>query len=165
MIYSYERKILTNEETIDFATELNRLRRRIVTTNGCFDLVHVAHLHLLEQAKRQGDYLFVLLNSDESVRKYKGDGRPVVNERGRAELIAGLGCVDVVTIFREDTPIILLDKIMPRVHVKGGSYIPERIAQEKAIVERYGGKLICLPLEEGFSTTNIIKKVLENGKS
>lgn len=164
-MYSYEKKIVGDELAMNLARGYRALGRNLVTTNGCFDLIHVAHLHLLEEAKRKGDYLFVLLNSDASIKRYKGDNRPFVNERGRAELLAGLECVDYVTIFNEDAPLDILEKIRPHYHVKGGSYIAERVRAEEELLKQWGGKLICLPLEEGLSTTSLANAVAErNGK-
>jgi rfaE bifunctional protein nucleotidyltransferase chain/domain len=165
MIYSYEKKIVGVEEAVSIARDLRNLGKRTVTTSGCFDLLHAAHLHVLENAKDLGDYFFVLLNSDESVRRYKGDSRPFINQRERAELIAAIQCVDYVTIFNDDTPLKILENMRPSFHVKGGSYIPERVKAEEEIVERYGGKLVCFPLEEGKSSSNLANVVSErNGK-
>jgi len=139
----------------------NRKGKKVVTVNGCFDLLHAAHVRLLKKAKSEGDYLVVLLNSDSSVRKYKGEKRPIVPQNERAELLSALSCVDFVVVFNEDDPLSLLELIKPEVHVKGGSFVPERVSDEKLLVEKHGGQLKFFGLEKGFSTTNIIEKVLE----
>ncbi len=154
-------EIPIGEESVINKLDMTRDEKKIVTTNGSFDLLHVAHVRLLEKAKTFGDILVVLLNSDESVRSLKGTGRPIVPENERAEMLCALKSVDYVIIFEEDNPLRLLERIRPSVHVKGGSFIAARIAKEKEVVERFGGRLEVLPLEEGFSTTNLIASVLE----
>ena len=153
-------KIKNHEEIRKIAYGLRLFGKKIVTTNGSFDILHSAHLNLLEKAKKQGDGLIVLLNSDDSIEKFKGDSRPILNQNERAYLLSGLSCVDYVTIFNEDKPLNLLEIIKPHIHVKGGSYIKERIREEREILEKCGGKLKLFELEEGYSTTNIIQEIL-----
>ena len=102
-----------------------------------------------------------MLNSDESIKRAKGDKRPIFNQEERAYMLSGLSCVDYVTIFDDDTPLDLLKMIQPHVHIKGGSYIPERICEEKELLESWGGKLKLFNLEKGYSSTNVIDKILE----
>ena len=138
-----------------------RVNKKMVTTNGSFDILHVGHLRILQQAKALGDVLLVLVNSDSSVKENKSDKRPIISEKERMEMLAGLACVDYVLIFDEKKALDPLRKIKPDVHVKGGTYIPERIQEEKDLVESWGGKHICLGEIAGYSTTNIIEKIRE----
>jgi len=160
-----ELKIKTQKEIGEIAAELREQGKIIITTNGSFDILHYAHIDLLEKAKKEGDILIALLNSDSSVRKNKGENRPIIPEQERARMLASLEVVDYVVIFDEDTPLNLLEKIKPNKHIKGGSFIPERIKEEQDLLARWGGEFKNFELEEGFSTTNIINKILENGKS
>jgi rfaE bifunctional protein nucleotidyltransferase chain/domain len=132
--------------------------RRIVFTNGCFDLLHPGHVRLLEQARALGDLLVVGVNSDESVRRLKGADRPLVPELERAELLAALAAVDLVVIFREDTPESLVAELLPNVLVKGSDWGHGHIVGS-ADVERAGGVVISIPLEAGYSTSAILQKI------
>jgi D-beta-D-heptose 7-phosphate kinase/D-beta-D-heptose 1-phosphate adenosyltransferase len=132
----------------------------IVFTNGCFDLLHVGHARLLRQAAACGDVLVVGLNSDASVRRLKGPTRPLNSEAARAELLAALECVDLVTVFDDDTPLALIEAIQPDVLVKGGDYRPEEVVGRE-VVEGSGGKLVLIPLVEGHSTTGLVRKGAE----
>jgi rfaE bifunctional protein nucleotidyltransferase chain/domain len=143
-----------------FAAKEKRRGKKIVTTNGCFDVLHVGHLWSLEQAKRLGDVLIVGVNSDASVRRLKGPGRPIVPQRERAELIAGLWPVDVVFIFSDPTPNRWLTMIKPHIHVKGADRTLAEMP-ERETVERNGGKIVRAKLRKGKSTTNIIKRIKE----
>jgi D-beta-D-heptose 7-phosphate kinase/D-beta-D-heptose 1-phosphate adenosyltransferase len=116
---------------------------------------------LLEKAKKEGDVLIVLLNSDSSIKKNKGEDRPIIPEKERAAMLAALTCTDYIVIFSEDTPLEILRRIKPHKHVKGGSFIPERIEEEQNLLSAWGGQFKNFELEEGFSTTNIIDKILE----
>ncbi len=132
----------------------------IITTNGCFDILHVGHVRYLEKAKSQGDVLVIGVNSDRSVRELKGNGRPVNTQMDRAEILSALRFVDYVCVFDETNPISFLSKIKTDIHVKGGDYkISEMI--EKDVVEKNGGKIIVLDFVEGRSTTNILNKIKE----
>lgn len=135
--------------------------RRVVFTNGCFDLLHVGHLRTLRWARQQGDLLVVGLNSDASVRRLKGPRRPLTSERDRAELLAGFACVDYVAIFEEDTPLALLELVRPEVHVKGGDYHPDQLP-EAPLVRSWGGKVLVTPLIEGRSTTRLESRLDED---
>jgi rfaE bifunctional protein nucleotidyltransferase chain/domain len=138
--------------------DAKRKRKKIVTTNGCFDILHVGHLRSLVAAKALGDVLVVGINSDASVRALKGKNRPVVGERERAEIIASLKPVDAVFIFSEKDPRKWLAKLKPDVHAKGSDRTMDEIV-EKDVVERGGGKIVRLSLKKGKSTTNIIEKI------
>ncbi len=131
----------------------------LVTTNGTFDVLHVAHLRILQEARKLGDMLLVLVNSDRSVKENKGDSRPFVPEDERIELLAGLSCVDFVMKFDDCEVTGTLEKIKPDVHVKGGTVIPERIGREKQFVESWGGRHICLGKIGEYSSTSLIEKI------
>src|SRR5436309_3144643 len=152
-------KIITDRE------ELRRVRarlreegRRLVFTNGCFDILHVGHVRYLEAARSLGDALLVAVNSDRSVRALKGAGRPVMNESERAELLAALEAVDFVFVFDEESPRSLISEVLPDVLAKGGDYAPDEIHGREE-VESAGGRVISLPFVEGASTTNIIDRI------
>ena len=137
---------------------------RIALTNGAFDLIHVGHLRSLEQARAHGDVLVVGINSDASVRQYKSPDRPIVPEADRAELIAGLACVDYVVIFDELTAEHLLAEVRPEVYIKGAEYAT-RPFPERAVVEGYGGRVVLVELEAGRSTTGLIERIASLGTS
>lgn len=136
--------------------------KKIVTTNGCFDILHIGHIRSLQAAKALGDVLVVGVNSDASVRSLKGKERPIIPERERAEVIATLDPVDAVFIFREQTPRRWLAMLKPHIHVKGSDRSMNEII-EKDIVEAGGGKIILFPLQKGRSTTKIIEKIRKQG--
>ncbi|KAF0220693.1 MAG: D-beta-D-heptose 7-phosphate kinase / D-beta-D-heptose 1-phosphate [Geobacteraceae bacterium] len=133
---------------------------RVVFTNGCFDLLHVGHVKYLQKARSFGDVLVLGLNSDASVRRLKGENRPLIGEAERAHLLAALDCVDYLVIFDEDTPLRLIETLKPAVLVKGGDYTPEGVVG-KDVVETYGGRVELVEFVDGKSTTNIIEKILE----
>ena len=132
--------------------------KTVAFTNGCFDILHAGHIASLLQASQEGDKLIVALNADVSVRKLKGDNRPVNHEAARATVMAALGMVDAVTIFSEPTPKELIVAIKPDVLVKGGDYKVDDIAGAKEVIQ-WGGKVVINPIVEGFSTTSIIEKM------
>ena len=138
--------------------ELRAAGRRLVFTNGCFDILHVGHVRYLAAARRLGDALLVAVNSDRSVRALKGAGRPVMNEGERAELLAALAAVDFVTVFDEESPRKLIAELLPDILVKGGDYALEEIHGREE-VEAAGGRVLALPFVEGASTTGIIERV------
>ncbi len=158
-------KIKSREELRWIVNDLRQRGKKIVTTNGTFDILHTAHLRLLQKAKSLGDVLIVLINSDASVKKFKGEKRPIITENERAEHLAHLSSTDYIAIFDEDNPLKLLKDLRPNFHVKGGSFIPERIKEEKKLLEPWKGELKVFDLEEGYSTTNIISKILEAYKN
>lgn len=132
--------------------------KKIVTTNGIFDILHIGHIRYLQEARKLGDLLIVALNSDASTRKLKGNSRPINAETDRAEVVAALGCVDYVTIFNEDNPIKILSVLKPDIHVKGGDYDMSQI-MEKDAVEKNGGKIVLIPMVKGYSTSALIRKI------
>lgn len=132
--------------------------RKIVFTNGCFDVLHYGHIRYLLEAKRLGDLLVVGLNSDDSVRRLKGSTRPINGEHERAFVLAALTCVDYVTLFEEDTPDKLIKIVRPDVLVKGGDYTLDQIVGAE-FVQRNGGTVTTIPFVEGFSTTRTIEKL------
>jgi rfaE bifunctional protein nucleotidyltransferase chain/domain len=140
--------------------ELAGADHRVVTTNGCFDLLHVGHLRLMEAARGLGDVLVVLVNDDASVASIKGPGRPLVPDAQRAELVAGLCPVDYVVLFSEDTPVRALAEIRPDVHVKGGDYRPEDLPEAQVLSEA-GAEIVIFPLVEGLSTTRIAERLVD----
>jgi D-beta-D-heptose 7-phosphate kinase/D-beta-D-heptose 1-phosphate adenosyltransferase len=143
---------------------LARLRRRgkrVVFTNGCFDLIHPGHIRYLERARRMGDVLVVGINSDASVRRIKGRSRPVIPERERAEVLAALGCVDYVTIFPEPDPLAIIQTLQPDILVKGSDWGRNAIIGRR-VVESYGGMVRRIPLLKGYSTTGLLKHITGN---
>jgi D-beta-D-heptose 7-phosphate kinase / D-beta-D-heptose 1-phosphate adenosyltransferase len=132
---------------------------RITFTNGCFDLLHIGHITLLESARREGDRLVVGINSDRSVRELKGETRPIVGERERAHILASLSAVDAVVIFDEPTPLKVIQALRPDVIVKGGDYNAETVVGAKEL-RAWGGRVKIVPTVEGFSTTNLIAKAV-----
>jgi rfaE bifunctional protein nucleotidyltransferase chain/domain len=156
-----EQRILSRAQLSKKIDELRKAGKKIVTTNGCFDILHVGHARILEQARKFGDVLVVGLNSDASVKKLKGAARPIVPQDDRAELLASLKCVDYVSIFDEDTPVEFLKAVKPNVHVKGADYTPAALA-ETPVVESFGGRVEILQLVPGRSTTSLIDKIHES---
>ncbi len=152
-------KIKRREELLKIVARLKAEGKRIVFTNGCFDLLHVGHIRYLEKAKTLGDILIVGVNSDRSVRLLKGPKRPILPEDERAEILSGLRCIDYITLFEEPTPLELIAQIQPHLLVKGGDWAKEAIVG-KEIVEASGGKVVVLPFVEGHSTSNLIETIL-----
>lgn len=152
-----ESRIVAREDLSALSQRLKADGKRLVSTNGCFDILHVGHVRILEQAKQFGDVLVVGINSDVSVRNLKGPSRPINEERDRAAVLAALKSVDYVTIFGEQTPVEFLKLLQPDVHVKGADYSPEQLA-ETPVVEQYGGRVEILPLVAGHSTTSILAR-------
>ena len=153
-------KIYHRNELAPLLHEAKAAGKVVVTTNGCFDVLHLGHLRYLQAARALGDLLVVAVNSDSSVRQLKGQHRPLVPESERAEMLAGLECVDYVVIFPEFTPISLLSELKPNVHVKGGDYTVEQLV-EREVVEANGGKVIVGLSVPGKSTTNLIQVICE----
>lgn len=133
--------------------------KRIVFTNGCFDLLHPGHIHTLTQAKALGDVLVVGINSDASVKKLKGEKRPILNEQERTSVLAALEAVDYVTIFNEETPLALIRLLQPDVLVKGGDWSVETVVGKEE-VEARGGRVALIPYQAGASTTGIIERIV-----
>ncbi len=132
--------------------------KRVVFTNGCFDILHYGHTKYLQDARAKGDYLIVALNSDSSIKKIKGKDRPIVNQSDRLKVVAALGCVDSVVLFNQDTPIRLIRELKPDILVKGGDWDKARIVGAD-FVQGYGGKVLTIKLVKGRSTSAIIRKI------
>lgn len=154
-------KVITHEEASRIATQYRNAGRSVVFTNGCFDLLHAGHVTLLQHARDQGDILFLGLNADASIKRLKGPDRPVQNEQDRASIMSGLGCINYIVLFEEDTPIKLIEAIRPDVIVKGGDYRPDEVVGAD-VVKAHGGRVEIVPLLEGRSTTRIIERSKEN---
>lgn len=157
-------KMKTPAELAGISSEMGRNGRKLVFTNGCFDLLHVGHVRYLQQARALGDALLVAVNGDASVRALKGPGRPLNSEEERAEVLAGLECVDYVTIFSDERVTALAREIRPQVYAKGGDYTIESLNPEEVAAFREAGSDIqILPLVPGKSTTKLIEK-MESGR-
>jgi rfaE bifunctional protein nucleotidyltransferase chain/domain len=150
--------VLTRDEARQFAAAARVAGRRVVFTNGVFDLLHPGHVRYLQQARALGDLLIVGLNSDRSVRANKGPERPITTEDERAEVLAALASVDAVTIFDEDTPHPVIGDIQPDIRVKGAEWAPDAIVG-RDIVEGRGGAVVRVPVEQGHSTTSIVERI------
>jgi 3-deoxy-manno-octulosonate cytidylyltransferase (CMP-KDO synthetase) len=151
-------KIIAREKIADWveAQRKKNSSAKIVFTNGCFDILHIGHVALLEEARALGDLLIVGVNSDASVRRLKGDSRPINNAAARAGVLCALGDVDAVCVFEDDTPIPLLEDVRPDIHVKGGDYKIEDLPESDTI-KKHGGEIVIVPLQKGFSTTNTLE--------
>ena len=156
-------KIVSREELRAERASLRAAGRRLVFTNGCFDVLHVGHVRYLTRARALGDALVVAINSDRTVRELKGANRPVMNEGERAEMLAALRAVDYVIVFDDVSPRSLIAEVLPDVLVKGGDYALEEIHGREE-VEAAGGRVVSLPFVEGASTTNIIERIKERMK-
>jgi len=154
------RKIIELNEMANHAKTLRDAGKKLVVTNGCFDLLHVGHVRYLQAARALGDALAVGVNGDTSVRELKGKNRPINNERDRAEVLAALECVDFVTIFPEARATRLLELVRPAVYAKGGDYTAETLnAEERAALEKIGAEIRIIPFEKGYSTSGLLKKL------
>jgi D-glycero-beta-D-manno-heptose 1-phosphate adenylyltransferase len=150
-------KVVSLEQFIERVAELKRSGKRVVFTNGCFDLLHPGHIRYLREARTLGDALVVAINSDRSVRTLKGRSRPILPETERAEVMAALRCIDLVAIFDDLTPRDLLARMLPHVLVKGGDWGPTSIVGRDE-VEAAGGEVVSIPVVPGFSTSEIVRK-------
>jgi len=152
-------KVVDWEAAARWVQELQGEGKQAVFTNGCFDLLHVGHVHYLEEARSLGDGLIVGVNTDASVaRLMKGPGRPLNPEAGRARVLAALACVDRVVLFAEDTPLALITRLAPDVLVKGGDYQLDEIVGREVVLAR-GGRVVALPFVPGYSTTGLIERL------
>ena len=151
-------KIKGCDELLKAVSHHKKEGKKIVFTNGCYDLLHIGHVRCFKEGKSLGDILIVALNSDRSVRTLKGSPRPIVPQAERAEIIAALECVDFVTIFDQDDPLEIISAIKPDILLKGGDWALNTIVG-RDIVESYGGRVIALPLFPGVSTTQIIETI------
>ncbi|MCM8809008.1 MAG: D-glycero-beta-D-manno-heptose 1-phosphate adenylyltransferase [Candidatus Omnitrophica bacterium] len=156
-------KIKTIEEIKKISSKLKKQGKIIVFTNGCFDIIHPGHIKVLKRAKSIGDILIVGLNSDKSVKMLKGKGRPIIDQKRRCEILSCFSMIDYIVVFKEKTPEKLIKKILPDFIVKGGDYKEEEVIG-KEIIEKYGGKVVIVPLYKKYSTTNLIRKIYENFK-
>ncbi len=156
-----EEKILSRAKAAAFARKLREAGKTLVFTNGCFDVLHAGHAYLLNEARKQGDALILGLNSDQSVRRLKGESRPVNKEEDRALLLASLQAVDAVVVFEEDTPEELISVIRPDILVKGGDYSKEQVVGGR-LLKSYGGKVLIVPLMPGYSSSKTIEKLKKN---
>ncbi len=153
-------RIVTTEELARLRDEEDRADRRLVFTNGCFDLLHAGHVRYLQQARELGDALAVGLNSDRSVRELKGEGRPINRQDDRAEVLAALGCVDYVVIFDGKRATDVLRTVRPHVYAKGGDYTPDSLdPEERAALAEAGSGIKILPLVPGRSTTSVVERL------
>jgi rfaE bifunctional protein nucleotidyltransferase chain/domain len=154
-------KLIEREELSSLGIRLRSEGKRVVFTNGCFDVLHVGHLRYLQDARELGDVLVVGVNTDAGVRRLKGPERPIVPEAERVEMLAGLRCVDYVTLFDEPLPNETLAALRPHVHAKGGDYEVETLP-ETPLVRSLGGEVMILPLVPGRSTTDIVRRIRES---
>jgi D-beta-D-heptose 7-phosphate kinase/D-beta-D-heptose 1-phosphate adenosyltransferase len=155
-------KIVSQDELIQLTAREKSAGRRVVFTNGCFDLIHPGHVRCLADARALGDVLIVAVNGDRSVRGNKGPDRPLVPERDRAEVLAALASVDYVTIFDEPTPRELIARVLPNVLVKGADWALDQVAGREE-VEATGGRVVSIPLAPGYSTTNLVHRIRNLG--
>jgi len=155
---TFKTKIQTIESSREVLDDLKELSHKIVFTNGCFDILHLGHVTYLESAKEKGDFLIVGLNSDASVKRLKGAERPIKDEKSRAAILAALSSVDMVIIFEEDTPQVLIEAISPSVLVKGGDYKKEDIVGAE-YVESIGGEVVIISFLDGHSSSKLIEKI------
>jgi rfaE bifunctional protein nucleotidyltransferase chain/domain len=153
-------KVVPLEKLQQRAKDLRGAGKKIVATNGCFDLLHVGHVRYLNAARALGDALIVGINGDQSVRELKGAGRPINNENDRAEIVAALACVDLVTIFPEMRATRFLELAAPDIYVKGGDYNQDTLnAEERQVLEKIGAKIDIVPFERGYSTSDLLARL------
>jgi rfaE bifunctional protein nucleotidyltransferase chain/domain len=155
---SIESKIVSLQQMETLSHQMRNQGKKLVSTNGCFDVLHWGHIKYLSDARELGDALVVGLNSDHSVRSLKGPERPIYPEAIRLKQLAGLESVDYVVLFEEPTPENFLGVVKPAVHAKGGDYDPKTLP-ERQVVEAAGGKVVCLPFVPGLSTTGLIERL------
>ena len=156
-------RIKARDELKNILQGLKRRGKKIVFTNGCFDILHIGHIRCLEEAKKRGDFLIVALNSDRSIRSIKGPSRPFTPEAERAEVLSALRCVDYVVIFDEADPLELISSLKPNVLVKGGDWTPETTIGRK-VVEGTGGEVVIIPQIQGVSTSAIVDRIVKKGE-
>ena len=155
-------RTLSNDELVELRGRWREEGKTVVFTNGCFDLLHPGHVRLLEAARAKGDVLVVAINSDSSVRRLKGPQRPVLPEQERAAILASLAAVDAVTVFSQQTPNELLERLLPDILVKGSDWSHWIAGRE--IVEAAGGKVFPIPVEPGYSTTDLVNTILDRNR-
>ena len=153
-------KVVSVDELARISKALSAEGRRLVVTNGCFDLLHVGHVRYLQAARKMGDALAVAVNGDASVRTLKGEGRPLNRENDRAEVLAALACVDYVAVFQEMRTTRFLEQVQPAIYVKGGDYKQETLdAEERGVLEKLGAEIRIIPFESGYSTSRLIEQI------
>lgn len=152
-------KIVSREELVFLRNQAEKEGKKVVFTNGCFDILHRGHIEIFQKSKSLGDILIVGLNSDASVKMLKGNKRPIVNEDDRAVVVAALECVDYVCLFEEETPAEIIKQVKPDILVKGGDYKIEDIVGRETVWE-HGGEVVAVPLVEGKATRSIIEKIV-----
>jgi rfaE bifunctional protein nucleotidyltransferase chain/domain len=156
-------KVIDFMEVADLCEKLRSNGKKLVATNGCFDLLHVGHVRYLQAARALGDFLAVGLNGDPSVRELKGSGRPITTESDRAELLAALQCIDLVTIFPQIRATQFILSIKPAVYVKGGDYTAETLdEEERAALKEIGADIRLIPFEAGYSTSRLIEQICKS---
>ncbi len=153
-------KIKSRDELKGIRKQLARDKKTVVFTNGCFDILHRGHAEYLQKARNLGDVLILGLNNDASVRRLKGEGRPIVPQADRAFVLAALAAVDFVTLFSEDTPLALIETLVPDILVKGGDYAIENIVGRE-VVEAHGGKVLTVPFVSDRSTSDVVRKIID----
>jgi D-glycero-beta-D-manno-heptose 1-phosphate adenylyltransferase len=158
-------KIVDIEKLAQRAAELRGAGKKLVATNGCFDLLHLGHVRYLQAARALGDALVVGVNGDDSARELKGPGRPLNNEKERAEVLAALECVDLVTVFPELRATRFIETAMPTVYAKGGDYTPETLnIEERATLQNIGTEIRIIPFEKGYSTSRLLERLRDIAK-
>ena len=155
-------KVIARDKLSAQLVQEKKRGRRIVFANGCFDLLHVGHINLLERARQQGDRLIIAINGDDSVKKLKGPARPIVGEHERARVLAALSAIDAVVIFDESTPLQMIHEVRPDVLVKGDDYTEDTVVGA-AEVRSWGGRVCLIPHIEGFSTSELLVKAFASG--
>jgi len=163
MIKQVKRKLVPLNKLKDIISNLKKEGKQIVFTNGCFDLLHVGHVKYLQKAKTYGDILVVAINSDTSVKAIKGDKRPLMPQKDRAEILSALSCIDYVVIFEEYDPVRIISELIPDVLIKGGDYQLNEIKGSE-IVTSAGGKVLTIPEVKGKSTTKLVQTIIERYK-
>ena len=153
-------KLVTLDQLTNIINQARSNGKKIAWTNGCFDIIHAGHVDYLERSKAYGDFLVVGMNSDSSVKKLKGDNRPVFSEIDRAKVLGSMVYVDYVVIFSDKSPIKMIELFEPDYYIKGGDYTIDTIDQnERKVVEGYGGEIVLLPMVEGVSSSIIVEKI------
>lgn len=158
-------KVVPLEQLQQRVKELRAAGKKVVATNGCFDLLHVGHIRYLNAARKLGDVLVIGINGDQSIRELKGVGRPLNSEADRAEVVAALASVDLVAIFPEVRATRFLESVAPDVYVKGGDYNEDTLnLEERAVLKKIGAKIDILPFEEGYSTSDLLARMSKSGR-
>lgn len=157
------KKLKRLEDLLKIRKDLRSKKKKVVFTNGCFDLLHSGHIYLIREAKKQGDVFIVAVNEDESIKKIKGGSRPIFPLEERLEVLEAVGDIDYLVTFSEETPQRIIAALLPDVLVKGGDWKPEEVVGKKE-VESAGGRVVIIPYLEGRSTSEIIDRIVSSGK-